>query len=648
MSTFRTTDKEGTEVIITGPSLSAKDIQPPSNKEIHAGIKDVKQKLQEEKPFLSPQGQNIVEDATEVADASAKLLKEKNKEERFQKLFLMTKEKVEKGPSEPLQEAVRSLMSKATGMGIELRVEAADLQAYLRGSIYNLLMSVEYRQLVFDFFSILRDLTMELEKEAEDVAQEFDQSKAWHKGSDRPQGKGYQYWATKSTPGGKKEAKPQAEDISRQRLSDREEQHIEMIRFRLNEFLKQLRSKKEYQALMENFFKYSAEIYNTFKDLKDNPPPEIKDLQKLIDNMWEILGDFAEQKLVQRFRKDLNKFFCKLADDKDIAAWWYKAKDWIMEALKKPDVAETEDSIKLIKDLIRTGRKVTEKYRGEIDHLYDSVVQIFDSIKDDKTLNNFGDTLTQLAKTLALNRKGDPDPYVIQESFSQISTLLMRIFNGYLVDLPLQKVEIYSADYDVVLQDIKTEGTGFAPDSVELATASKSNMILKGRDPSRSTFRISLKVENIAPEFRDFSFFFRHKTFPSYEDVGRAEYLKFDGNGLSVKAIMTIRSVTGAPSRATLDTLYVNVDGLSLKIGEQTKHQVLSTLAAPIFAEVLRGKIEESIWRFLRTRLQEIIVRLNVWFQQNYLGIESFGDVFKIRGDQAPLQPPSFPASSKA
>jgi len=236
--------------------------------------------------------------------------------------------------------------------------------------------------------------------------------------------------------------------------------------------------------------------------------------------------------------------------------------------------------------------------------------------------------LTQLGKDIALNSRGEPDPMVIQESFSQITTLLVRLFNGYLIELPLQQVEVYSPNYDVILQDIKTEGTGFAPEKIEVSTASRSIMNLKNRDPSRSTFRIAFRVDNIAPVFKDFKFFFKHKTFPSYEDVGRADYLKFDGDGLCAKAIVTIRSASGQPSRATLDTLWVSVHSLSLRIGSQTQHQILSTLAAPIFAEVLRSKIESTIWNFLRARLQEIIVRLNTWFQSNYLGITSFGDVF--------------------
>jgi len=405
--------------------------------------------------------------------------------------------------------------------------------------------------------------------------------------------------------------------------------------------LRQIRSKKEYQILMESFFKYSAEIYNIFQDLKENPPPEIQDLQKLIDNIWDILGDFSEQKLVKGFRSDLNDFFCSLTDDKDITEWWYKAKEFVIDALKKPDVVETEDSIQLVKDLIRTGRKVTEKYRDKIDNLYDTLVQIFDNIKDDPTLKNFGDKLTQLGKDLVLNSRGEPDPMVIQESFSQITTLLLRLFNGYLIELPIQQVEVYNPNYDVVLQDIKTEGTGFAPEKIEVSTASRSILNLKNRDPSTSIFRIALRVDNIAPQFRNFKFYFRHKTFPSYEDVGVAEYLKFDGDGLCAKAIMTIRSVSGQPSRATLDTLWVSVGSLSLKIGEQTKHQILSTLAAPIFAEVLRGKLETTIWNFLRARLQEIIVRLNVYFQSTFLSITSFGDVFKTG-------PTTFPVSEAA
>jgi len=55
----------------------------------------------------------------------------------------------------------------------------------------------------------------------------------------------------------------------------------------------------------------------------------------------------------------------------------------------------------------------------------------------------------------------------------------------------------------------------------------------------------------------------------------------------------------------------------------------------------LRGKIETTIWNFLRARLQEIIVRLNVYFQSSFLGITSFGDVFKT-------SPSTFPVSDVA
>jgi len=68
---------------------------------------------------------------------------------------------------------------------------------------------------------------------------------------------------------------------------------------------------------------------------------------------------------------------------------------------------------------------------------------------------------------LALNWKGEVDPLVLQESLSQVTTLLANIFRKYLSNLPLSKVEIYNQDYDVVLKDVKVEGQGFAPDAIK-------------------------------------------------------------------------------------------------------------------------------------------------------------------------------------
>jgi len=653
-ATIHTTDKaSGTEVIITGPSVDLD--KPPSNKDITQGLKEVKSVLETEKPYLSPQGQNLVEDAAELADATGQLIKDKNKHERFQKLYLLTKDRVEIGASESLQDAVRTLMNKATGMGSDLKTEANDLNSYIRSSVYNLIMSTEYRHLAFDFIALLKELTLEIEEKAEDIAEEFQDTRAW-----RPQG-----WDTqKMQPVGTAVWEGQGQKIGegttvaekateilqeiKPTLSPKEEQHIEALRYQFNDFLKHLRSKKEYQTLINNFFKYSDEIYKLFKDLQENPPPEVKDLRKLIDNSWDILSDFAGEKCVKKFRSNLNDFFKSLNNDSDIHAWWEKAKEFITDSLKKPDTADTDEAVQVVSDLIRTGRKVTQKYRADVEKMYDQVQEIFENIRDDPTFQNFGEKLAQLGKDLALNRKGEPDPLVMQESFSQITTLLARFFNNYLVELPVERIEIYSPNYDVILQDIKTQGMGFAPESIEVSTASRSVMNLKNRDPSRSIFRIAFRVDNINPVFKDFQFYFHHKTFPEYEDSGRAD-LQLGGNGLSAKVILSIRSCSGRPSRASLDVLWVKLDALTLHIGKDTKHRVLSTLAAPIFSEVLRSRIESTISAFLRKNFNSLLFRLNTWFESNPLSMspqvwtEEFRPTTTTKTDVSFTKKPTFP-----
>jgi len=605
--------------------------------------------LEQEKPYLSPQGQTVVDSATELADAAARLLKEKNKNERFQKLYLLTKDKVGDlasfQPSDALADAARQLMNKAAGLSTELRTEAEDIQSYLRSSLYNLVMSPEFRQLAFDFFTIFKDLAASLEDQAEEMAEEMTQAKpksAKKKNAKQQQPaqggqKPASYAQAAAQKGGQQKGGQQNQGkgvmktLSKKAqavLSEQEEEQVEAIRNRLNDFLKRLRNKKEYQTLISNFFKFSEEIYNTLQNLQENPPPEIKSLQTLINNVFEIIGDFSDAKIVKNYRKDIEKFFEDLTGDEDLSKWFSTAKKYIMDAMKKPDEIDTEEAMEEVRKLIRKGREVLKKYQEVVGRLYDGAVEIFERIKDDPTLQTFSEKLTQLGKNFALNWKGEPDPLVMQESLIQVTGLLVRLFNGYLSNLPIQQLEVYSPNYDVVLQDIKTEGSGFAPESIQVTTASRTIVNLKSRDPSRSVFRIGLQVDSINPCFKDFKYFFFHKSFPSYEDSGRAD-LCFDGDGLCAKAILTIRSVSGMPSRATLDKLWVTVDNLSLTIGPETKHQILSTLAAPIFAEVLRSKIEATIWSSLRSRFEEIAARLNSWFESNPLSIQPAGVTFQ-------------------
>jgi len=248
-----------------------------------------------------------------------------------------------------------------------------------------------------------------------------------------------------------------------------------------------------------------------------------------------------------------------------------------------------------------------------IDVLYEDNVRISQRVRNDPVLKGFQKNLTSLGTHLALNQKGEIDPTVMQESFGQIATMLGGLFHQYLTNLPLSKVEVYSPEYDVLLNDVKVDAEALTPDWIEIETRSNTRLSTKNK-PNQSAFLITLKVSDISPSFKDFEYYFNHKTFPSYEDSGRAS---ISTEGLSIVVTVLIRSQTDLPSRATLQRLGVQLGALNIHTLKETKHEILSKLAAPVFSEVLRGRVENMIYRFLHRSFDEVISNLNDFFASN-------------------------------
>jgi len=495
-------------------------------------------------------------------------------------------------------------MNQATGLGEEIRTDAQDVQSYIRDTIYNLITSSHSRRIASDFFTLIKYLTLETLKEAEEALKENirEDERQGEKGFDREL---YEEEPMQEEP----------KELDREELSRREEQQIDEIRYRLNDFLKQIRKKPEYQKFIQNFFKYSQEIYDSVQTMNAAPPSEALELQLVLNEAMELLGDFAGKKLVTDFRVNVYEIFKDFKEDEDINAWVSESKEYFLKMLEKPEMATEEDSIKRVKELIGKGRRLlrAKNFPERVNKVSNQISIIFERIKNDPAAADFGDKLRQLASDLVMNRKGQPDFLVMEESLSQIKSLLVQVFKKLLSSLTIQTVQVYSADYDVVLDNLVVSGTGFAPKEIEIGMNSVSILDFENINRDVSTFQLKLKVKNVKPVFKNFKFFYERKTFPTISDYGTAD-LAIGGRGLNIGVVLTVNTKPGKPAVAKLTHLGVHIDRVDLQIGQPTKHDILDTLLTPIFEGILKDKLEGAVFRFLASPFEEMIDQINEFF----------------------------------
>jgi len=239
---------------------------------------------------------------------------------------------------------------------------------------------------------------------------------------------------------------------------------------------------------------------------------------------------------------------------------------------------------------------------------------LLDKVKSDTVAQGFGEKLQHLAKDFALNEKGYPDLFVLEDSINQMKNLLIPLFKRQLDSLPIKKVEIISDTYDVLLEDMTAVGSSFLPQRMEVHMRNDSHMDFEDCTQDAMRHQLEIEVANIKPEFKNMKFAYKRKSFPTINDFGMAD-LAFDGNGATIRVVWNIASSGGHHPIASLEEVSCSIDSLNIRIvGEATKHEILDTLLAPLVAGLLKSKLSNVIEEYLQTQLSKINESLNTFF----------------------------------
>jgi hypothetical protein len=395
-----------------------------------------------------------------------------------------------------------------------------------------------------------------------------------------------------------------------------EEEAVNRLIKRFNKFLKKISQKKEYQDLVENFFNYSDQLYCALVDVTDKAQrsPEAKQIQELLDQSFEFLADIVGKDLVEKYREDFRTLFNELKDDQELKKWREDIRSHVRAALKNPEVDEdkAKEEYEKVKKFMTDGRKIFEKYRENMNVLYEDNLKIAKRVRDDPTIKEFEENLKKLGSRLVLNERGQFEPMVLQESLSQITDLVARLLHKYLASFPFSKLEIHSPDYDVCLTDIKVEGSGLAPETMEIKTYSHSLIALAEGKQSQSRLEVTFRVANIHPHFKDFHYHINHKSFPAYEDSGRGSVECAEG-GLDISATLMFQTRGNLPTKAYLKWLSVKLGRLDITTQEE-EHGFMAYMLAPYFAATVRSRLESTIDQMIRSRLDDIVVQINDFF----------------------------------
>lgn len=613
---------------------------PPSNDDINQQLNSAKDTLdqQKKKADLNDQGKTLVSDMKDIIDATKTVVLEKNKDDKLQKLYADSKEAVDKTVpivqkegeklkkgGEKLAKKGEKLASKAADkseVGIEgqtqqLSADAQELYGYIKNLLWNFVKSEDFRELASDWIGFIQFLTTRKIKE---------QAK-----KQEGQGGATENIAKAIDEGLEQTSKPADEDELQKRTEDM-----------FQNLLDRIRNKPEYQDAFRDIFRLMDQLRANFESVATDVKKEVqsakqeikkevkKESEKVSDQVdadpfWRALYDardivysFTGQEDFDKFVDTLNHTWESVRYDTELRSWFYELRSFLELVWDNPDSVTQEQFKTRSRELTQRGRQILQKdkWNEEFNLLVDRFNVLLENIKNDSTTNQFADKLKKFGTDFAFNKQGYPDLYVMEDSVIQIKNLLIPLLKEQLANINIGRIEFSNETYDVKLEDIGFSGS-FLPEHIDFSLRNDSH--LNTKDSSKDSMRHSLlfQVDKIKPEFRNFKFYYRRKTFPKIEDYGVAD-LKVVGNGGLIRINWRIDSKAGSKPYASLSQVTVYIDKIDLHIvGEKTKHDILDKMMAPLLQSQLKHRMAQSLEEYLKNKLGEMNTQLNKFLQSS-------------------------------
>jgi len=258
-----------------------------------------------------------------------------------------------------------------------------------------------------------------------------------------------------------------------------------------------------------------------------------------------------------------------------------------------------------------------ENYKGRFNELYEDVRVMIENVQNDSTTKEFQVELQRFTKDFALNEKGETDVYVLGNSVDQLRLIFVPLLKKFLENIPIDRVDIISSNYDVTIRDLRFSGTDILPEYIDFRMDNKIHWNLQDSKSNISRTRLVAVISNIKPQFKDLKFYYKRKSFPKIEDFGVCS-ISFTGDGARLKFVWELTSVPGSPPKAVLLENKCRIDSITIKIHErETKHSWLDKIMAVLLQQRIKHEISGSIEEYLYNNIESVNLQMNKFFEDN-------------------------------
>jgi len=245
--------------------------------------------------------------------------------------------------------------------------------------------------------------------------------------------------------------------------------------------------------------------------------------------------------------------------------------------------------------MTRAQNLLTEEiYKQHVTGILDESSQILNRMKSDDATLAWASALKKLAEDLVLSTDGKFSFWTLQESLTQVRSMMIPILVRLLSHIRLPRIEGSTPKYDYAFDNLVFSGSDILPEFVSLGLDDASfDMNVTHLQPHMMKAILKLRILNIRTHLYDIEFYFKRKIRPKLKDEGIVD-VHLGGDGTSIEIDWRVKIGYGMPLSFKAIRALCRVDDLTVDF-KAADHRTVDRFVSKVFLNTARAQVEKAI-----------------------------------------------------
>jgi hypothetical protein len=532
-------------------------------------------------PKVDPETRKTIEDLTAFVTTASQMAREKG---------IMEKLKIISEESKKAMEAIqRAGVSPTTKEATKQSLEFVDTWR----SVFQLLIRQrEFRKLMVDSIKIARSV---VKRYGEDVMEDVSQKVV----------EGEHPKVIMET------AKEQIREKSE--TSQMTDQEWETLQEEITQVLSILAREPTYREGLNRLFNlFDLFRYSTLSSVTEATVPAAEPHAKRAQfETEELVATFTGRETMEKFKMDLRNLVSKYQDNMEVRQYLTEVREFIL-CSKSEEMIRSEEFKRKSKELFYRGRDLMQQFKDDpqLDNFFNTANELLENIKNDE----FVKILRQQAGILTADLSYvdmDGKTHVDTDMLSKLQSVMLPVLAESLKYIPIPRIESKDKKREYWVDNIVICGYDILPENIRFHLESDSELSIRDIETKHMHTRLVIKLDKLRTELKDMNFYYKKKTFPTLEDLGRMT-LRLKGDGANLQFTFNVeQDETMKKPKLTEGYVSFNIVTMDIEFDKSTiKHDLLLPMMTGLFKQQIVHEIESAVEKNLTGLVQDVAHRL--------------------------------------